>query len=34
MYSYINRRTNKLIYVKMYIRIDENIKIRLNKYTN
>lgn len=30
MYSYINKRTNKLIYVKMYIRIDENTKLRLN----
>ena len=35
MYSYINLRTDKLIAVKKkYVRIDENIKIRLNKYTN
>ena len=34
MYSYINLRTDKLIAVKTYVRIDENIKIRLNKYTN
>ena len=34
MYSYINKRTNKLIYVKLYVIINENTKIRLNKYTN
>lgn len=34
MYSHINLRTDKLIDVKTYVRIDENIKIRLNKYTN
>lgn len=34
MYSYINKRTNKLIYVKPYDRINENTKLRLNKYTN
>ena len=34
MYSYINKRTNKPIYVKTYVRIDENTKLRLNKYTN
>lgn len=34
MYSHINLRTYKLIAVKTYVRIDENIKIRLNKYTN
>lgn len=34
MYSHINLRTDKLIAVKTYVRIDENIKIRLNKYTN
>ena len=34
MYSYINLRTDKLIDVKTYVRIDENIKIRSNKYTN
>ena len=34
MYSYINKRTNKLIYVKKYIRIDENINLRINRYTN
>lgn len=33
MYSYINKRTNKLIYIKTYVRIDENTKLRLNKYT-
>ena len=26
MYSHINRRTDKLIAVKTYVRIDENIK--------
>lgn len=34
MYSHINIRTDKLIAVKTYVRIDENIKIRINKYAN
>lgn len=34
MYSYINKRTNKLIYVKPYVMTNENTKLRLNKYTN
>lgn len=34
MNSHINLRTNKLIFVKTYVRIDENIKIRVNEYTN
>lgn len=34
MNSHINLRTNKIIVVKMYVRIDENIKIRVNEYTN
>lgn len=34
MYSHINLRTDKLIAVKTYVRIDENIKIQLNKCTN
>ena len=34
MYSHINLKTDKLIAVKTYVRIDENIKIRLNEYTN
>ena len=34
MYSHINLRTDTLIAVKTYVRIDENIKIPLNKYTN
>lgn len=34
MYSHINLRTDKLIYVKLYVRISENTKLRLNKYTN
>ena len=34
MNSHINIRTDKLIAVKTYVRIYENIKIRLNKYTN
>lgn len=34
IYSHINLRTDKLIAVKTYVRIDENIKIRLNRYTN
>lgn len=34
MYSHINQQTDKLIAVKTYVRINENIKIRLNKCTN
>ena len=34
MNSHINLRTNKLIVVKTYVRTDENIKIRVNEYTN
>ena len=34
MNSHINIRTDKLIAVKTYVGIDENIKIRLNKHTN
>ena len=34
MYSHINLRTDKLIAVKTYVRIDENRKLRLNKHTN
>lgn len=34
MYSHINGRTDKLIVVKTYVRIDENTKLRLNKHTN
>lgn len=34
MYSHINLKTDKLIAVKTYVRIDESIKIRLNKCTN
>lgn len=34
MYSYKNKRTNKLIYVKKYIKIDENTNLRINRYTN
>ena len=34
MYSHINLITDKLIDVKTYVIIDENIKIRLNKCTN
>ena len=34
MNSHINIRTDKLIAVKTYVRIDENITIRLNQYTN
>lgn len=34
MYSHINLKIDKLIAVKTYVRIDENIKIRLNKCTN
>ena len=34
MNSHINIRTDKLIAVKTYVIIDENTKLRLNKYTN
>lgn len=34
MYSYINKRTDKLIYVKKYMKIDENTHLRINNYTN
>ena len=34
MYSRINLKSDKLIFLKTYILINENIKIRLNKYTN
>lgn len=34
MNNHINLRTDKLIDVKTYVRIDENTKLRLNKYTN
>lgn len=34
MYNHTNQRTDKLIAVKTFVRIDENIKIRFNKYTN
>ena len=34
MNNHINIRTDKLIAVKTYVRIDENTKLRLNKYTN
>lgn len=34
MNSHINIRTDKLIVVKTNVRIEENTKIRLNKYTN
>ena len=34
MYSYINKRTNKLIYVKKYMRKDENTYLRINRYYN
>ena len=30
MYSYIDKRTNKLIYIKPYVMKNENTKIRLN----
>ena len=33
MYNHINIRTDKLISVKTYVRIDENTKLLLNKYT-
>lgn len=34
MYSHINLRTDKLIYVKLYVIINENTKLSLSKYTN
>ena len=34
MNSHINITTDKLVAVKTYVRIDENTKIRINKYTN
>lgn len=34
MYSRINLKTNKLIFLKNYIIINENTKLRLIKYTN
>lgn len=34
MNNHINIRTDKLIAVKTYVSIDENTKLRLNKYTN
>ncbi len=34
MNSHINLRTDKLIDVKTYVRIDENTKLPLIKYTN
>ena len=34
MYSRINLKTDKLIYLKAYIIINENTKLRLIKYTN
>lgn len=34
MYNHINQRTDKLIFVKSYDRINENTKLRLIKYTN
>ena len=34
MNSHINLTTDKLIAIKTYVSIDENIKIRLNKYPN
>mgnify|MGYP004417492975 FL=1 len=34
MYNHINLKTDKLIYLKMYIIINENTKLHLNKYTN
>lgn len=34
MNNHINLRTDKVIAVKTYVRIDENTKLRLNKYTN
>ena len=34
MYNRINLKTDKLIFLKTYILINENTKQRLNKYTN
>ena len=34
MYSRINLKTNKLMFMKTYIIINENTKLRLIKYTN
>ncbi|CDA67336.1 unknown [Segatella copri CAG:164] len=34
MYNHINLKTDKLIYLKTYIIINENAKLHLNKYTN
>lgn len=34
MYSHTNLITDKLIFLKTYIRINENTKLRLTKYTN
>lgn len=34
MNNHTNLRTDKLIDVKTYVRIDENTKLCLNKYTN
>lgn len=34
MNSHINLRTDKLIALKTYVRIDENTKLRLTKCTN
>ena len=34
MYSHINLRTDKLIFLKTYIIINENTKLHLNKHTN
>lgn len=34
MYSRINIKTDKLIFLKTYILINENTKLRLNRYTN
>ena len=34
MNSHINITTDKLIAVKTYVSIDENTKLRLNKYIN
>ena len=34
MYSRINLKTDKLIFLKTYIIISENTKLRIIKYTN
>lgn len=34
MYSRINLKTDKLIFLKIYIIINENTKLRIIKYTN